>query len=165
MCSRAVAEKQTADGVSAKAHARLRTFDYDLRRRARDGGQQPIQATFASDEVQFPAGIRGDQFVVTLGNAQDSVDRLGPFESNFFVSDHGAKNFAERIAKGCGARKQGLCGVWIRAGEGQERGAPFARNDVRSLKETDEFFPREAPSGRAGVGGNVGEIESKASTE
>ncbi len=94
MCPRVIAEKEAADGIGANAQAGLQAFDYNLRRRARDGRQQPIETTFSSYEFQFPAAVCGDQFVMPLGNAQDSVDRLGPLGGNLFFSDHGAENLA-----------------------------------------------------------------------
>src|SRR5882672_9135517 len=72
---RVIAEKEAAHGIGTNAHARLRAFHYDFGRRARDGRQQPIETTLSSYEFQFPPTACGDQFVMPLGNAQDSVDR------------------------------------------------------------------------------------------
>src|SRR5882757_3770526 len=100
-----------------------------------------------------------------LGYAQNSVDRLGPIGGNRFFSDHGAKNFAERIAQVGRAGEQGLRGVWLRAGKRQQGGTAFIGNDMRSLKENDQFFPREMVSRSGWIGGNVGEIEGKGSAK
>ena len=100
-----------------------------------------------------------------LGDAEDSVDRLRPIRGNRFFSDHGAENFAERIAQVGRAGEQGLRGVWLRAGKRQQRGTAFVGNDVRSLQENDQFFPREAVSRGGWIGGNVGEIKGKASAK
>lgn len=149
MGPRVVAEKEAANGIGANAQAGLRAFDNDLGRRARDGRQQPIETTFASYEFQFPAVVHGDQFVVPFGNAQDSVDRLGPCRGNFFFSDHGVENFAQGITEVGRAGKQGLRSIGIRAGECQKRGASLVGNDVRGLEENDQFFPREVACGCA----------------
>lgn len=103
--SRVVAEKEAAHGISANAQSGLRAFDYGLGRGTGDGRQQPLETTFAGDEFQFPTSFRQDQFIVPLGDAQDSVDRLGPFGGNFLFSDHRAENPSQGVAKVGRARK------------------------------------------------------------
>ncbi len=75
-----------------RLRARFRRRSGRRRRGASRGG-------FAGDELELPASIDLSQLVVAFGDAQDVVDRLGPFGGDGFVPDQGGEDFAEGIAE------------------------------------------------------------------
>jgi hypothetical protein len=78
MCAGIVVEKEAAGGVGTTADGNARAFDKELSGGASEGGEKPVQATFAGDELERPGSLVGDEFVVAFGDAQDFVDRLRP---------------------------------------------------------------------------------------
>src|SRR5258707_1007702 len=94
-----------------------------IRRLRRDWGQKPVQTSFAGLEFHFPQVSSEDQFVVPFRDAQNLVDRFGPFARNALFSHRGAKGPSQRIAKAHRTGQESLCGVRIRAGESEKAGS------------------------------------------
>ena len=59
------------------------------------GREQPVQAALPRDELNLPATILGDKFVVTLGDAQNLVDRLNPLRGYFLLTKLGGECLAQ----------------------------------------------------------------------
>src|SRR5208282_4499587 len=93
---RVIVEKEPARRVRANTKARARAFRNEFRGRAGDGGEEPVQTTFASDKFQTPFAVLQQEFVVTFGDAQDIVDRLDPVARHHLF----AKQRCEDLGKG-----------------------------------------------------------------
>ena len=76
--ARGVIEKEAAAWVGADAKAGGYTFRDEFGGRASDGGKEPVQTTFASDEFQAPFTVLLEEFVMAFGNAKDFIDWLYP---------------------------------------------------------------------------------------
>src|SRR5580693_2557769 len=120
VCARLVAEEHAAGGIGADADFRGFALQQDFGSRTRDGGEQPVEAGFAGDKLESPASIGLSQFVVTLGDAQDIVDRRGPRGRNWLALDQGGENFAERIAQVDRAGQQAMGCSRISFGKAEE---------------------------------------------
>lgn len=76
--ARGVVEKEAAVRVGTDAKAGGCTFRDELGCRTSDGGKEPVQTTFASDEFQAPFTVLLEEFVMAFGNAEDFIDWLHP---------------------------------------------------------------------------------------
>src|SRR5271170_392946 len=66
---RVIVEKEPTGWVGTNANAGACSFRNELRSRAGDGGQEPVQTPFAGDELQPPFAALLEKFVVTFGDA------------------------------------------------------------------------------------------------
>jgi len=71
--ARGVIEKEAAAWVGTDSKAGGYTFRDELGGRASDGGKEPVQTTFASDEFQAPFTVLLEEFVMALGNTENFV--------------------------------------------------------------------------------------------
>jgi hypothetical protein len=96
--ARIVAEEKPASGIRAHSQSRFRPFHDDFRRGTRDGRQQPVQPPLARLKFHVPRISIEDQFVVSFRNAQNLVDRFGPFPRKVLFFHHGPEDLSQRIA-------------------------------------------------------------------
>ena len=83
--ARGVVEKEAAAWVGTDAKAGGCTFRDELGGRTSDGGKEPVQTTFASDEFQAPFTVLLEEFVMAFGNAEDFIDWLHPVSLQWFL--------------------------------------------------------------------------------
>jgi len=111
MCAGIIVEEKAAGGVGAAANRGARTFDEEFGGGAGDGGEEPIQAAFAGHELECPGTVAGDEFIVTFGNAENFVDRLGPGGGKGLAVDKASKDGAERFAESENAQEDRIDGL------------------------------------------------------
>ena len=86
--ARVVVEEEAARGIGANADRCVGPFDDQFGGRTRDGGEEPFEAAFASDEFQAPTFSAGNKFIVAFGEAKQIVDGLGPaFGEGLFLHE------------------------------------------------------------------------------
>src|SRR5690349_6955841 len=88
-CARIVIKKQPALSVGTHPKTGAGSFGDKFGARAGYCGEQPVEASFARHEFDFPAAIAPDKFIMTLGDAQDLVYRVDPLTSNPVFAEHG----------------------------------------------------------------------------
>ena len=103
--SRVVGEEKAAIGIGAKAKPGTVPLGHDFSRGAGYRGEQPVEAAFASDKLNFPSAIQAHQFVVTFRNAKNFVDRLDPIGSNLLFAEHGNEDPTETGGQALGLEK------------------------------------------------------------
>ena len=86
-----IIEKEPAVRVAADAQAGTGTFCDELGCRTGDGGEEPVQATFAGDEFQAPFAVLLEDLVMAFGDAQDLIDRLDPIAQQGFFAEERAE--------------------------------------------------------------------------
>ncbi len=69
----------------------MATFGDNLCAGAGHCREQPVQAAFPRDELDLPAAILGDKFVMALGDAQNLVNRLNPLRGYFLFTELGGE--------------------------------------------------------------------------
>ena len=88
-----VINKQAAGGIRAAAQRGARAFGDNLRRRARNGCQEPFKALFPRAEFQLPIARFVHQLVVALGDGQDFVDGRNEGFAGCAAAGHGEQRF------------------------------------------------------------------------
>ena len=94
--ARGIIKKQPAVRVRANAQAGTGTFGDELCCRTGDGGEKPVQATFAGDEFQAPFAVLLEDLVVAFGDAQNLIDRLDPIAQQGFFAEECAEGQVQR---------------------------------------------------------------------
>jgi len=94
--ARRIIEKEVTIRVGTGAESGTWTFRDEFGGGTRDGGKEPVQATFTGDKFQAPIAVLLDEFVVPFGNAQDFIDRFDPISQKGFLTEESA----ERLLKG-----------------------------------------------------------------
>lgn len=155
--ARGIIEKKAAGGVGADAKAGTCTFGDELRGRTRDGGKEPVQATFAGDESQAPFAVLLEEFIVAFGDAQDFIDRVDPIAQQDFFSEERAKDLVQGGMQPLSLAKECAGALRVILGECEELGAAFWGNDPGNEKKTEQLFPGETGGGVE----FVGKIEGK----
>jgi hypothetical protein len=136
-----VIKEKAAPWIGAEPQPCPGTLCDQFRRGAGYGGQQPIEATLARDEFDAPDAMVTNQFVVSLGDAQDVVGGFDPFPGYFLFAVHGQEDLTQGGAELPGFQKQTFRGLRVRLREGQELGATFGRDDPRGFQEKNELSP------------------------
>jgi hypothetical protein len=131
MGARVVIEKQPTRWIGAAADGRFRAFDKQLRGRARDGGEQPLQAFFSRDKLKTPAVLLGNQFVVALSNPQDFINWLGPMAGKRLMLDNGSEDGAEGLAKAQDLEQNGVDGSCLGQQQRPEPGSTLWSDEFR----------------------------------
>jgi len=114
VCAGVIVEKEPARRVRAAANGSRRTFRKKVGGRTGHGGEQPLEATLAGNELERPATFTGDKFIVPFSNAQDFVDRLHPGRRERLPVHHRSKDSPERLAKPQGTEEDGVDGPGFR---------------------------------------------------
>lgn len=157
MRARLVIEKETALRIGANSNGCPGALGDKLRCRSSYRGKQPIEATFASDELYAPCALFENQFVMAFGDSKDLVDGLNALPGDLLSSMHGRKGLAKRCREPPGLKEQRLCRLGIRLGKGEELGATFGRDDTSGLQQRNELLPSQFCVGRS----SIYEVEAK----
>jgi len=152
-----IIEKEAAGGVGTTADGSARAFDEELGSGASEGGKEPVQATFAGDELERPDPFVGDELIVTFRDAEDFVDRLSPGSGEGLIVHEGSEDGAERFAKTEDAEENGIHGLRFGREKRTETGGTILGDQASINKERDELVPGEI----AGGGREVGEIKGE----
>src|SRR5882724_6747228 len=86
--------------------ARTGSFGDNLRCGTDYRGEQPVKASFACDEFDFPDAVLADKLIMPLGDTQDFVYRLDPFPAYPLLSEHRSKRFSQGEAEPPGFQEQ-----------------------------------------------------------
>lgn len=156
-----IVEEEAAGRVSAAANGRARAFDEEFGSGAGEGGEEPVQAAFAGNELERPGTIARDELVVTFGDAEDFVDGFGPGSREGFAVDKGSEDGAERFAEAKDAQENSIDGVRFRGNKRPETGRAMLGDQVCVEKKRDEFVPGEVMRG----GGKVSKIECETASD
>ena len=153
-----IVKEEAAGRVGAAADRRAGAFDEEFGGRAGNCGEKPVQATFASHELQRPGSFVGNKLVVALGNAQDLVDGLDPGGGEGFTVDDGSEHRTERFAKTQNAEENGIHGLSLGGKKRTEATGTILGDQARIDKEGNEFVPGQI----VGRGSQVGKIKGEA---
>ncbi len=80
--------------IGAKPEACAGSFGDKLRRRSSHGGKQPIKASFARHEFDFPEAVLTDKLIMPFGDAKDFIYGLDPFSGRPLLPEHGYEHLA-----------------------------------------------------------------------
>jgi hypothetical protein len=155
--ARVIVEKETASGIRATANRSSPSFDEKVGGRTGDGGEQPLEPALASNELKRPCTLAEDKFVVSLGDAEKSIDRFHPGGREGISFHNASEDGPERFAKTKGAEKDSVDREGLgRKKRAKTRGAILG--DQASIDEkSDKLVPGETVCRR----GEVGEIEGE----
>lgn len=158
MRARVVIEEEAARGIGANADRCIGAFDDQFSGGTRNGGEQPLEAAFASDEFQAPTFSAEHEFVVAFGEAKQIVDGLDPaFGAGLFLHE-GRKDGADGFAQAKDFQENGVDGLGLGEQEGMKAGSTFGGDDAGVDEEGNELVPGEVVCGGSGIG----EIEGEA---
>ena len=127
--------------IGAEPESRLDSLGDNLGAGAGDCSEQPVQATFARDELDSPNVVLADEFVVPLGDAEDFVHRLDPFPSYSLLSEQSGERFAQRYNEAPGLYEKRFGSLRVDLGQAQKLGASFSGDNARRVQEMDKPFP------------------------
>jgi len=139
--ARIIVEKKPALRIGTQPEARAGSFGDNLGAGAGDSGEQPVQAPFTRDELDFPGAILADELIVSFCDAENFVDRLDPFASHSLLSEHGGEGPAQRQAKTPGLQEKSFSSLRVDLGKAEKLGASLGSNNVRRVEELDKPFP------------------------
>jgi len=139
--ARVVVEEEPTVHIGAKPETRAGCLGDNFRSRSSHCGEQPIKASLAGHEFDFPKAVLSDKFIVALGDAQDFVYGLDPFSGGSLLSEHGREHFAQGGAKPAGLREESLSGLGVGLRQVQELCATPRGDNVRQIQEMNETFP------------------------
>src|SRR5271169_1380137 len=94
-CARIVVEEKATMRIGANTKTRAGALGDNLRAGTGHCGEQPVQASLARDEFDFPEAVLANQFIMPFGDAQDFVYRLDPFPGNALLAQHGREDLAQ----------------------------------------------------------------------
>ena len=155
--ARVVVEEEAARGIGANADRCVGAFDDQFGGGARNGGEEPFEAAFTSDEFQAPAFGAGHEFVVAFGEAKQIVDGLDPaFGEGLFLHE-GRKDGADGFAQAKNFQKNGVDGLRLSEQQGMKAGSTFGGDDAGVDEEGNELVPGEVMCGGSGIGEVEGE--------
>jgi hypothetical protein len=133
--ARFVVEKKAAVGIGTQPETCLGTLGDQFRRRTSHGGQQPVEAALARDELDLPGALAVKQFIVTFGNPKDLVDGFGPIQRYFLLPVHGDEHLVERGTEALRLSEQAFRGLRVGLGQSQKLDAALGRHDSRGFQE------------------------------
>jgi len=139
--ARVVVEEEPTVHIGAKPETRAGSLGDNFRSRSSHGGEQPIKASLARHEFDFPKAVPTDKFIVALGDAQDFVYGLDPFSGGSLLSEQGREHFAQSGAKPAGLREERLSGLGVGLRQVQELCATPRGDNVGQIQEVNETFP------------------------
>lgn len=137
---RHVRKEEPANRIGADAEAGGRSFEKNLRSGTSDGRQEPVQTVFAGDEFETPFAVLEDELVMSLGDAQDFIDRFDPFPGDSLFTDYGRENLTERLSEPRDAGQQNVHSFLVSFREVQKEGAALRRDHTRNFEKPDEIF-------------------------
>jgi len=139
--ARIIVEEEPTVHIGAKPETRTVSLGDDFRPGSGHSGEQPIKASFARHEFDFPKAVLTDKFIVALGDAKDFVYGLHPFSCRLLLSEHGLEHFAQGGAQPAGLQKESLRGLGVGLRQVQELCATPRGDNVRQIQEVNETFP------------------------
>lgn len=128
-------------GIGTEPEARRRTLGDKLRGGTSNRSEKPIEAAFARDEFDSPRPIRGNQFVVSFGDAKNFIEGLDPLSGNPLFSMHGNEHLAKGGGEPLSLKKQSFRGLGIGLRQSEELPAALRRDNARGLEEENELVP------------------------
>ena len=143
MGSGGVIEEKTARGVGTAANRGARAFDEKLCRGTCNGGEKPLESTFACDETQRPIALLCDEFVVAFGDAKYFVDGFGPGRGKGLLLDDGCENGAQGLAQTKNAEENRVYRVRLGGKKRTQASGAVVRNEAGVDQKGDEFVPRQ----------------------
>jgi len=93
--ARIVVEEEATVHIGAKPEARAGSLGDSFRPGSSHGGEQPIKASFAGHEFDFPESVLTDKFIVPFGDAKDFIYGLDPFSGRPLLSEHGCEHLTQ----------------------------------------------------------------------
>jgi len=111
--ARIVVEEEAAVHIGAKPETRSGSLGDNFRPRSGHRGEQPVKASFARHEFDFPGAVLTDKFIVPFGDAKDFVYGLDPFSGGSLLSEHGREHFAQGGAEPASLREESLSGMGV----------------------------------------------------
>jgi len=156
--ARVVIEEKATRGIGANANGCVGAFDDQFGGGTRNGGEEPLEASFPRDEFQPPAFGAGNKLVVALGEAKQIVDGLGPTFGEGLLLHERRKDSADGFAQAEDFQENGVNGLRLAVEQLIKAGRAFGGDDAGADQEGDELVPREVMCG----GHGIGEIEGEA---
>jgi len=155
-----IVEKEAAGGIRAATNGSARPFDEKIGGRTGDGGEEPVKAALACNELEGPCTFTKDEFIMPFRNAQNFVDRLGPGRrKRLFVGDR-SENGSERLAKAKGAKEDDVDGAGFRGKKRSEARCAILGDESGVHEEGDKLVPGEMANRR-----DVGKVEGQAASD
>jgi len=139
--ARIIVEEEPTVHIGAKPETRTGTLGDNFRSRSSHRGEQPVKASLARHEFDFPEAVLTDKFIVAFRDAKDFVYGLDPFSSGSLLSEHGREHSAQGGAKPAGLREESLSGLGVGLRQVQELCATPRGDNVRQIQEMNETFP------------------------
>jgi len=93
--ARIVVEEEATVHIGAKPEARAGSLGDSFRPGSSHGGEQPIKASFARHEFDFPEAILTYKFIMPFSDAKDFIYRLDPFPGRPLLSEHGCEHLTQ----------------------------------------------------------------------
>jgi hypothetical protein len=124
--ARIVVKEKTTMWIRTKPKARLCSFGDKLGARSGYGGEQPVKASFACNEFDFPEVVPTNQLIVPFGDAQDFVDRRDPFPGHPLLSEHGREHLAQGNAEAPGLHEKSFRSLRVDLRQQEKLGAAFS---------------------------------------
>src|SRR6266851_252986 len=139
--TRIVVEEEATVHISAKPEARAGSLGDNFGPGCSHSGEQPIKASFARHEFNFPEPVLTDKFIVPFGDAKDFVYGLDPFYDRPLPSEHGCEHFAQAVAEPPGLQEKGFGSLGVGLQQAQKLRTALRGDNVRGVQEVDEAFP------------------------
>jgi hypothetical protein len=125
-----IVKEEAATRIGAEPQPCAGALGDEFRCRTGYRSEQPVEAALTGYEFDSPHAVFEDKFVVSFGDAQDIVDRLGPFAGYFLLAVHGCEDLTQGDAELTGFLKQTLRSLRIGFGQGQELSTAFGGNNA-----------------------------------
>jgi hypothetical protein len=141
MGARVIVKKQPARGIRAAPYRDFGSFHEQLGRGSGDGGEQPLEAAFAGDELQPPGIAALNEFVVAFGDTEEFIDRFDPVFGEWLSFHDGGKDRADGFLQAKHLEEHGIYGLRLGEQQGPQAGGPFLRHDPGGGEKPHAFFP------------------------
>jgi len=149
--ARIVVEVEATLRIGAETKARSGALGDNLGPGPGHGSEQPVQATFAGHEFDFPGAVSAHEFIMPFGDAQDFVYGLNRFPGDPLLAEHGREYFAQGGPKPAGLQEKRFGSLEVDLRQTEKLRAALGGNDFGRLEKADQAFPGEFSVGRAGV--------------
>ncbi len=135
MRSGVIVEEQPATSVGATADGSTGALDQEFGGRTGEGGEKPVQTAFPCHKLKRPGTFLGYKLVVTLGYAENFIDRLYPRAWKGLIVDDGGENGPQRLAKSQDTEQGCVDGVGLRQKQGPKTGGAILGDKVSVYQE------------------------------
>jgi len=114
--ARIVVEEEATVHIGAKPEARAGSLGDGFRPGSSHGGEQPIKASPARHEFDFPEAVLTDKFIMPFRDAKDFIYGLDPFPGRPLLSEHGCEHLTQSEAEPPGLQEKSFSsprvGLW-----------------------------------------------------